>query len=229
MPTIFTRAFHTSLLSIVATATGSMMPFAAHAEDTSLCVASACVGMTGAEVAKLNLATDSSPYNLKVSPTPARHSPNQDFGLDANGKRLWFTGGAADKGSLSEFIRQVKTMCKFAGTWTDMKTSDGQKMQLTLSPVIRDGKIELILTEITRPLPPNLTQGQKADFIAQAKTRYGSAWADAYASSKKGPKATVKFDAAKGQVLLLSMPRDVMKSREAMLSQHGCSSKPSID
>lgn len=225
----FARPVHASIFSLIVAAVATLTSNAARADDTALCVANACLGMTAAQVAQLPLTPDTGPIKFRLVPNG---STSGSYGLDANGKPVSFMGAGADKTSLSDFNRRVKTICNFDGTWVDMKASDGQKIQLMLRPFMRGGKAELVLTEINRTVPPNMSQAQMKDFIEQAKARYGDAWvSNPYASSayKSRPHASVQIDVSRGQVLKLEMPWDVVGVRQEMMAQPGCSTKASLD
>jgi hypothetical protein len=226
----FARAARASALTLIVAAAGTVASGAARADDSSLCVANACLGMTAAQVAQLPLTPDNSMIKFALKSSVTGGASN--YGLDADGKRIFFIGAGADKTSLSEFNRKVKTICNFDGTWVNMKASDGQRIQLTLRPFIRDGKAELVLAEINRTVPPTMSQAQMKAFIEQAKARYGDAWvSNPYASSayKAKPHALVQIDISQGQVLKLEMPWDVIGARREMMAQPGCSSKASLD
>lgn len=143
------------------------------------------------------------------------------------GERIWFTGNYFDKNSLTEFTRRVKTICAVEFIGAKMKASDGQPIRMTFRPVIRKGLGELILTQIERTLPPNLSESQMGEMVNQAKARYGAAFSKEYPLFPKKPTASIRRDFAMGTSLSLVLPFENV--RKTLKEQPGCSDKARLD
>jgi hypothetical protein len=153
--------------------------------------------------------------------------PGDGYGLAPTGGRVWFIGNYFDKKTLAEFTQRIKTVCAIDFAAAAIKSSDGLPVRLTFRPVMRDGHSELILTQIERALPPNLSESQMGEMVNQAKARYGASFSKEYLLMPKKPTVSIRRDFAMGTSLSLVVPYTNVKN--ALKEQPGCSDKAQLD
>lgn len=195
---------------------------ASSAPDRKLCLAGACLGMTPAEVATLNL--------LPAGMMQFRLGGKNDggYGLDRAGKRISFSDmGDFDSKSMKQFAATVDTICRFNFASAKMKASDGQPIHLVFRPVIRSGKGVVVLTSIDRKLPPNTSETELKRFADAAKEQFGEAFSAESRAIVTRPTAEMHYDVGSGRSLKLSLPIENVHAR--LMEQPGCSEKPSLD
>jgi hypothetical protein len=157
----------------------------------------------------------------------AKAPPGDGYGLSPAGGRIWFVGNDFDKKTLAEFTQRVKTICAVDFVGATIKASDGQPIRLTFRPVMRNRHGELILTQIERALPPNLSESQIGEMVNQAKARYGESFSREYLLFPKKATVSIRRDFATGTSLSLVLPFE--KIRNALKEQPGCSDKAQLD
>lgn len=195
---------------------------ASSASERKLCLAGACLGMTPAEVAGLNL----QPAGMMQFRLGGKN--DSGFGLDRAGKRISFSDmGDFDSKSMKQFVATVDTICRFNFASAKMKASDGQPIQLVFRPMIRNGKGVAVLTSIDRKLPPDTSESQLKRFAEAAKEQFGDAFSAESRTIVTRPTAEMHYDVGSGRSLRLSLPIENVHAR--LMEQPGCSEKPSLD
>ncbi|SDH18308.1 MULTISPECIES: hypothetical protein [unclassified Duganella] len=195
---------------------------ASSAPDRKLCLAGACLGMTPAEVATLNL----QPAGMMQFRLGGKN--DSGYGLDRAGKRISFSDmGDFDSKSMKQFAVTVDTICRFNFASAKMKASDGQPIHLVFRPVIRSGKGVVVLTSIDRKLPPNTSETELKRFADAAKEQFGDAFSAQSHAIVTRPTAEMHYDVGSGRSLKLSLPIENVHAR--LMEQAGCSDKPSLD
>jgi hypothetical protein len=202
----------------------SALSAAGHAEEPSLCLANACLGMTVAQAKSLEL----EPTNSYSGIVFKKGIIADTYGLAADGTRVWFDGLNFDKKTLAEFSQRVKTICAVNIIGAKMKASDGQPISLTFRPMMRNGHGELILTQIERTLPPTLSASQMGEVIKQAKARYGVSFSKDYPVFPEKPTVSIRNQFTMGSSVSLVLPykENVWK---ALNEQPGCSDKAKLE
>lgn len=192
------------------------------APDRKLCLAGACLGMTPAEVATLNL----QPAGMMQFRLGGKNDGG--YGLDRAGKRISFSDmGDFDSKSMKQFAATVDTICRFNFASAKMKASDGQPIHLVFRPVIRSGKGVVVLTSIDRKLPPNTSETELKRFADAARDQFGDAFSAESRAIVTRPTAEMHYDVGSGRSLKLSLPIENVHAR--LMEQPGCSEKPSLD
>lgn len=205
-----------SAVSVVAMLVSlSVMP-QAQAQDRPLCVEQACLGMTLTEAAALPL-------------TPARFGFKLDdqrsgsYGLDGSGQRVNLADqGEVDRELIGQFDARVKTICRFGAATARLQVGDVQHT-LLFSPAIRNGKGALILTEIARPLPRQVSDAEVQRAVAQARAQYGKAYAEPWTPTVTRPTVSLYDQMIMARSLVLRLPVEDVAAR--LLAQPGCGGK----
>ncbi|WP_338760692.1 hypothetical protein [Massilia sp. METH4] len=215
----------TGVATAAAPQDGTMPAAAAPAEGAAgrqLCLARACLGMTAAQVAALDLQP---PPTVKF-----RFHAGYDnaYGLDPAGGRVTFSDmGEVDSKLLRQFASTVKTICAMSFASARLRASDGQPIRLVLRPTIRDGKGVLVLTQIDRSLPANLSASERQRFEAAPRAQYGDAFSAAFPTTFSEPAAGIE-EGGTGRALRLSLPHETNVAAQ-LLEQPGCSATPRLD
>jgi hypothetical protein len=192
------------------------------APDRKLCLAGACLGMTVAEAALLNLQPSG------IGQFRLNGKLDGAYGLDRAGNRIGYSDmGDFDSKSLKQFAATVATVCRFSFASASMKASDGQRIRLVFRPAIRDGKGVVVLTEINRQLPPNMSSSELQRFSDTARQQFGDAFSADSRAIVMRPTAEIHRDIGLGTSLKLSLPIENVSAR--LLEQPGCSDKPRLD
>ncbi|QBE66954.1 hypothetical protein [Pseudoduganella lutea] len=190
--------------------------------DGKLCLAGACLGMTAAQASALNLQPTGNMrfhYNPRLS-----HA----YGLDAKGARIRFSDmGDMDSKLLSEFAGTVKTICAMSSASAQLKASDGQPIRLLFSPTIRNGRSVLVLVQIARRLPTDLSKSARERFEATARAQYGNAYVTRFSATPTRPIAGIDESGMSAE-LQLKLPHDHTMPGKLM-EQPGCSAAPRLD
>jgi hypothetical protein len=155
--------------------------------------------------------------------TFTKGTPGDSYGLAPTGGRVWFVGNNFDKKTLAEFTQRVKTICAVDFVAAKIKASDGQPIRLTFRPAMRNGHGELILTQIERALPPNLSESQTREMVSQAKARYGEFFSKEYLLFPKKPTVSIQRGASVSLVLPFEKVGNTLKE------QPGCSDKARLE
>ncbi|MYN29610.1 hypothetical protein [Duganella levis] len=208
--------------AVTANATAAAPQPASAAPDRKLCLAGACLGMTTAEAATLNLQPSG------IAQFKLNGKPDGAYGLDRSGNRIGYSDmGDFDSKSLKQFATTVATVCRFSFASASMKASDGQRIRLVFRPAIRDGKGVVVLTEINRQLPPNMSSSELQRFTDTARQQFGDAFSAESRVIVTRPTAEIHRDVGLGTSLKLSLPIENVNAR--LLEQPGCSDKPRLD
>lgn len=195
---------------------------ASAAPDRKLCLAGACLGMTPAEAATLNLQPSG------IAQFKLNGKLDGAYGLDRAGNRIGYSDmGDFDSKSLKQFATTVATICRFSFASASMKASDGQRIRLVFRPALRDGKGVVVLTEINRQLPPNMSSSELQRFTDTARQQFGDAFSAESRVIVTRPTAEIHRDIGLGTSLKLSLPIENVNAR--LLEQPGCSDKPRLD
>ena len=188
----------------------------------SMCIAEACLGMTVQDSAKLPLLEV--PSHLKMA---FKSDSLQGHGLDNQGRRVWIGIGNFERRSIQEYVQRVHTTCAVEHKTAWLQSSDGNKIFVRFTPAMVQGRGTLVVTQITRVLGPSLSDAQYAALMDQARKRYGAAFSEQPVRVATRPTAWLDFGFSHGRVLELAMP--VVDQKQAMLSQPGCGTPPSLD
>lgn len=144
-----------------------------NASTERVCMASACIGMSLEEVARLN---------LKAVPTSRRTQNNfafisdrfGEYGLDANGKVIAMNSTSIDRAWIQEFLHTVHTMCVPPGRLSaEISASDGTPIQLGFNLREQNGKPGYVLFSISRVLPNNMSASEQRRLVEEVRNRYG--------------------------------------------------------
>jgi hypothetical protein len=143
-----------------------------------LCLASACIGMDLEEAAKLNLkprSTRSAPsLNFVGTRERAGH-----YGLDANGKPVSIVSLAVDQVWIRQFLQTIHTMCVVSPQISaQIAASDGTPVNLVFTLRKRNGKVEYVLSSISRMIPGNMSASERRNFENEVRSRYGRAFVE---------------------------------------------------
>lgn len=195
-------------------------------DGAKLCLGKACLGMSVDEVAKLDLEPAGT---FKFSIYKGTDKGLKDaFGLDVTGQRVWFSSiGDFDKKTISQFSERVKTVCAVKFLTAYLKASDGQRITLLLRPTIANGKGRLVVSEISRKLPPNMSASEMKSFENQVREKYGDVFVSTYSLQVKKPSVRIQHDFATGTALNLLLPTEDVFNQ--LLEQPGCTDKPRLD
>jgi hypothetical protein len=197
-------------------------PMTTPMDGTDLCLAKACLGMTTEQASALNF-EPAGTFKFSFS-----KGLGNDYGLDASGQRVWFSaGGDFDKKTIVQFAQKVHTVCATDFVSAKLKASDGQPIHLVFRPTIRNGKGVLVLTQIDRKLPGNMSASELKNFEEQAREKYGDAFVPDSSAGLKKPAVMSHFDTFMGRSLRLIMPFENIK--EKLMEQQGCSEKVRLD
>ncbi|MET0266967.1 MAG: hypothetical protein ABW202_15295 [Duganella sp.] len=200
---------------VAALACAAWLP-SAQAQQDKLCVDQACLGMTLEQAASLKLEPASS-FGFKFS-------GNGDFyGLDRAGKRVNYAeSGDFDNALINQFRSSVATICSFGGANAKLTGSNGERVVLLFAPAIKQGKGELVLTEIARYLPKKLSEEERQRIQSDARARYGDAFSSTWSQSIKRPDVALYSHPMLGNTLTFRLPEQDV--RQQLLAQPGCAS-----
>ena len=200
--------------------TGSSAAIVQSTSDRKVCLAKACLGMTVDEVAKLDVHLPSGVPRFEYGPKVVS---GNSYGLAPNGSRVEFSNlGTFDAKALAGFGKGVDRICRFHSAFAQMKASDGQRITISFRPEFRDGKAILVVHDITRYLPPNMSESELQRFADAARAQYGDLLNRTQETLNKV--TTVQLDYGK---LRLVSPYTELSGK--MLEQPGCSAKVSLD
>lgn len=201
------------LLVLAMTCAVTQLPAAAQAQESQLCVDKACLGMTLAEAESLPLAP--ARFGFKFS------GKGDFYGLDSAGQRINYAeSGDLDGELIRKFRSSVATLCAFGGANAQLTGSDGQRVMLLFSPAMRNGKGELVLTEIASFLPKQLSEADVQRIQADAKARYGDAFSPQWSKPITRPDVALYQNRMVGNTLTLRLPEQDLSA--ALLAQPGC-------
>jgi len=197
-------------------ALGSATTSLAQVQDGTLCVEQACLGMTLSAAAALPLAP--ARFGFKLDDQRA-----ESYGLDGAGRRVSFADqGEMDGELISQFQARVTTICRFGTASARLKVGDAEHI-LLFNPAMRNGKGELILTEIAYPLPRKVSDDEVQRLVAQAKARYGAAYAGQWTPTVTRPTVALYDQMIMARSLVLRLPVEDVAAR--LLAQPGCAGK----
>ena len=197
-------------------ALGSSTTSLAQAHDGQLCVEQACLGMTLTAAAGLPLAP--ARFGFKLD-----DQRSESYGLDGAGQRVSFADqGEVDAELIRQFAARVTTICRFGAVTARLKVGDVQHT-LLFNPAMRNGKSALILTEIAHPLPRQVSDDEVQRVVAQAKARYGAAYAGHWTSTVTRPTVALYDQMIMARSLVLRLPVEDVAAR--LLAQPGCAGK----
>ena len=189
----------------------------AQAQERQLCVAQACLGMNLAETASLTLV----PAGMLAFKLDDHHG--QSYGLDGAGQRVSFADqGDMDGDVIRQFAARVKTICRFDSASARLKVGDDRHV-LLFNPVIRNGKGELVLTEIARLLPKKMSDEQVRQAVAQVKQQYGDAYTEQWAKTVTRPNVALYDEMIMARSIVLRIP--TANVADALIAQPGCAEK----
>lgn len=195
----------------MALSTAVMSP--AQARDGKLCVEQACLGMTLTEAAALPLSP--ARFGFKLD-----DSTSESYGLDGAGQRVKFADqGEMDSELIGQFQARVTTICRFGTVTARLKVDDVQHI-LLFNPAIRNGKVALVLTEIAHPLPPKVSDADVQRAVAQAKARYGAAYAEPWTPTVTRPTVSLYDQVIMARSIVLRQPVEDLAAQ--LLEQPGC-------
>lgn len=185
----------------------------AQAQPGKLCVDQACLGMTLAEAEALPLAPAG--YGFKFV------GKGDYYGLDSGGKRVNYAEtGDLDVGLIRQFRASVATICRFGGANARLTGSDGQRVVLLFQPAMRNGKGELVLTEIASFLPKQLSAADVQRIQAEARAKYGDAFSAQWSKAITRPDVALFQHRMVGNTLTLRLPEQDIDA--ALMAQPGC-------
>lgn len=204
---------HGRIALVAALACSAWLP-SAQAQQHKLCVDQACLGMTLEQADVLKLEPASS-FGFKFS-------GNGDFyGLDRAGKRINYAeSGDFDNALIKQFGSSVATMCSFGGANAKLTGSNGQRVVLLFAPVVKQGKGELVLTEIASYLPKKLSEEERQRIQSDAKSQYGDAFSASWSKTITRPDVALYSHPMLGNTLTLRLPEQDV--RQQLLAQPGC-------
>ena len=209
------HSFIKSAVTAVALTILGAMP--AQAQERPLCVEQACLGMTLAEAASLKLA----PAGMLAFKLDDQHG--QSYGLDGAGQRVRLADqGDMDGDVIRQFTARVKTICRFESAGARLKVGDDQHV-LVFNPVMRNGKGQLVLTEIARMLPKKMTSEQVQQAVAQAQKQYGGAYTAQWTKTVTRPNVALYDEMIMARSIVLRIPTENVA--DALMAQPGCAGK----
>lgn len=189
----------------------------AQAAAPALCVEKACLGMTLAEAESLDFIAPEM-FAFKFSPK------GEMYGLDGNGQRIHYAeGGDVDAELIRKFNRSVNTICSLGSISARTRDSQGQRVNLMFSAVLRDGKPVVVLSEIARLLPRKMSDAELQRAAEQAQAQYGAAYAPEWSLKISRPTASLYADSFIGHALMLRLPQQEVSAQ--LLKQPGCNAK----
>jgi hypothetical protein len=191
-----------------------------HSEpEGKVCLAKACLGMTLSEVAKLAL----EPAGHTALDFGPKAPHGGSYGLAPGGSRVNFSNmGSLDSKTMPQFAKSVDTICRFHALSASMKASDGQRIVLQFRPTMRNGKAILVVNDIVRYLPPNMSSSELDRFAEAARAQYGSLLNRSWEVPIKVTAVQLNHDK-----LRLVAPWEELSGK--MLEQPGCSPKVSLE
>lgn len=199
---------------------GSSATIVQSGSERKVCLAKACLGMTVEEVAKLDVQLPAGVPKFEYGPKVVS---GNSYGIAPNGSRVEFSNiGTFDAKTLAGFGKGVDRICRFHSATVLMKASDGQRITISFRPEFRDGKAILAVNDITRYLPPNMSESELQRFADAARGQYGDLLNRTWETLNKV--TTVQLDHSK---LRLVSPYTELSGK--MLEQPGCSAKVSLD
>jgi hypothetical protein len=143
-----------------------------------VCLANACIGMSLEEAARLDLKPRSTKYAANVNFRSTRERAGH-YGLDANGKLVAITSLAVDKAWIREFGQTIRTMCAVSPQISaEISASDGMPINLVFFLKKQNGKIQYVLSSITRLFPGNMSASERRNFENEVRNRYGRAFVE---------------------------------------------------
>jgi len=192
----------------------------APSSERKVCLAKACLGMTVEEVAKLDVHLPAGVPKFEYGPKVVS---GNGYGIAPNGSRVEFSNlGTFDARTLAGFGKSVDRICRFHSAFAQMKASDGQRITISFRPEFRDGKAILVVQDITRYLPANMSESEMQRFADAARAQYGDLLNRTQETLNRV--TTVQLDYGK---LRLVSPYTELSGK--MLEQPGCSAKVSLD
>lgn len=207
---------HGRIALVAALACAAWLPSAQAQQQDKLCVDQACLGMTLEQATALKL-EPAGDFAFKFS------GKGDFYGLDRAGKRVNYADwGDFDNALIKQFRSSVATICSFGGANAKLTGSNGQRVVLLFAPVIRQGKGELVLTEIASYLPKKLSEEQLQRIQSDARARYGDAFSATWSQSIERPDVALYSHPIVGNTLSLRLPEPDVKQQ--LLAQPGCAS-----
>jgi hypothetical protein len=185
----------------------------AHAEQGRLCVDEACLGMTLAEAEALPLAP--ARYAFKLGGKGDHH------GLDSSGQRVNYAEtGEFDAAVIRQFRSGVATVCSFGSATARLTGSDGRQLVLLFVAAMKNGKGELVLSEIGSFLPKQLSEAEVQRVKTEARARYGDAFSATWSKTITRPDVALYQNRMVGNTLTLRLPEHDVGA--ALMAQPGC-------
>lgn len=206
------------LAAITSTALCSGAAYASPPSESELCVSQVCLGMNVGNLAKLPLEPAGM---MRVF---FKKGAGESFGLNAKGERISIGSSELDRQTATQLADQVKLVCKAYSLNAKMKSSDGQLIQILVSPAIVEGKGQFIVSRITRHFPSSLSQNELKKVESQARERYGNYYGEYNEASPK-PNANILTGPSGGSYLVLRLPAQ----NPNLMEQNGCSEKSRLD
>lgn len=197
-----------------------------------VCLATACIGMSLEEAAKLNLKPQStkSASNANFGPISARSGY---YGLGANGTLVGMKSLAVDRVWIQQFLQTMRTMCEVPPQLNAQVTaSDGTPVDLVFVLRKRNGKVEYGLSSISRLLPENMSVTERNNLENEVRHRYGGAFVESTDFGKAG--AAYNGNISEPVVILSLRNLQLLGPRTPgaatqLMEQPGCSNKVSLD
>jgi hypothetical protein len=189
----------------------------AQAQDGKLCVDNACLGMTLAEAEALKL-QPAGDYGFKFK------GKGDYYGLDSAGQRVVYAeSGDFDAALIRQFRANVATICSFGGANARLTGSDGQRVILLFRPAIKNGRGELVLSEIGSYLPKQLSEAELQRIKQEAKAQYGAAFSANWARDITQPNVALYQNRMVGNTLTLRLPEQDLSA--SLMAQPGCAAQ----
>ena len=195
-------------------------------DESRLCLGSACLGMTLAEAAQLDLKP--LPPQTLAGRTDFRIGSYGASGIDLKGKQITFGPIDIDKKWIASFLKSVSTICSSRFLTAHTTASDGKKVTLIFSLGMTNGKAAYQLNQIIRFLPQNMSESERESLVKQLKQRYGVAfgWESRGQAGVDYAMTHPSVRIASSSIELQLPPTEISA---AAMEQPGCSAKVSID
>lgn len=210
-------------------AVDSRMPaLQASADASRICLANACTGMSLEEAAKLNLKSTNMSANFSPIESRGGH-----YGLDVNGKLVAMNKTQIDKLWIKQYLQTVRTMCVAPSRLhATTSTSDGTPVHLGFELTTQNGKVEFVLSSISRGLPNNMSGSERKNFENEVRNRYGRAFIEngdiprtVKAHNRELGEAVAMLTPTYLELVAPGRPPGTLK----LMEQPGCSNKARLD
>lgn len=197
-----------------------------------VCLANACIGMRLEEAAKLNLKPRSTKYAANVNFVGTRERAGH-YGLDANGQLVSIASLAVDQAWIRQFQQTIHTMCVVPPQVSaEIAASDGTPVNLVFGLRRVNGKVEYVLSAISRMIPGNMSASERRNFENEVRARYGRAFVE----NSDIPRTVRAFNGEFQEAVAMLTPASVelrgpgfQEPMSRLLEQPGCSNKVRLD